>query len=75
MSEDDPYESVPEDERVKFGLSTVLAIKRKLEFIADKGTAVDSASGLGGFDFWITIDDVEYYTSMKPSGKMKAGMS
>lgn len=44
-------------------------IRTQLETIKDEGTKIDSGSGMGSSDIWVTIDGVEWYIEIKKSLK------
>lgn len=45
-------------------------IRGFLDDIKDEGTNIDSGSGDGCADLWVTVDGVEHYISIKRSLKM-----
>lgn len=46
--------------------------RNALDSIKDPGTELDSGSGLGSADFWVTMGGREYYVEIKPSNLQKA---
>ncbi len=50
------------------------AMRSWLETMKDDGTEIDSGGGLGSRDFWVKIDGVEYFVSVRWSNaeRMKA---
>jgi hypothetical protein len=44
-------------------------IREFLSDICDEGTSIDSGSGDGCADLWVTMGGVEFYISIKPSLK------
>lgn len=47
-------------------------VRAALETVKDEGTEIDSGSGMGSVDFWVTIDGREYFVEIKPSKKQLA---
>lgn len=44
-------------------------LRGALDGIRDLNAPLSSAQGMGNSDFWVTIDGVEYYISMRPSSR------
>jgi hypothetical protein len=53
--------------RKPFTLATEL--RAFLQTVKDEGTNIDSGSGDGCADLWVTIGGIEYYISIAPSRK------
>lgn len=47
-------------------------VRRFLASIKDTGTSIDSGSGDGCADLWVTVDGVEYFISMRRSNRQLA---
>lgn len=60
----------PEWDRKPFALATEL--RDFLSTVKDEGTQIDSGSGDGVADLWVTVGGIEYYISIKPSLKEAA---
>ncbi len=59
---------LPSDWNTKpFTLAT--EIRAFLSGICDEGTSIDSGSGDGCADLWVTIGGTEFYIAIKPSQK------
>lgn len=52
-----------------FGLAG--EVRRFLGSVADQGTAIDSGSGDGIADLWVTVQGVEYFISVRRSNRQK----
>lgn len=49
--------------------SVATELRSLLSTLKDEGTSIDSGSGDGCADLWVTIGGVEYFISIRPSNK------
>lgn len=49
--------------------SLVLEVREFLNSVKDEGTGIDSGTGDGQADLWVTVQGVEYYLTIKRSMK------
>lgn len=47
-------------------------IRSFLQSVKDHGTEIDSGSGNGNADLWVTVQGVEYYINVRPSNAQTA---
>lgn len=55
------------NQHVRDAATTARKISDLLKSVKDKGTEIDTGTGMGGADLWITIGGVEWYITVQKS--------